>query len=295
MKLLLTGGAGFIGSRLIERWQLEFPNSQITVIDDLSKGKRENVPEEILFIEADLAISNILETLEHHDIVVHFCGQSSGERSFQDPFKDAMSNYVASVNVMNYVNRVIPKSLIFSSSMSIYGENNAGPQTPYAFNKLSAENYFIKFNNAITDLKVLRLNNVYGPGQNMDDMKQGMASIFLSQALKTDKIIVKGSLDRTRDFVWIYDVCDLVISVLLSPSDSGHAVLDVASSDLVSVRRLLDVIQENLGKRKIFSESGTPGDQFNVNRYDDIFKVHLKRDSVKIEQGLKKWIKEIKD
>ena len=137
----------------------------------------------------------------------------------------------------------------------------------------------------------LRLFNVYGPGQNMLNMKQGMASIFLSQALKNNQITVKGSLDRYRDFVYIEDVVSSFI-LALNSNEQGYDVYNVCSGEKVKVSQILNIIKDEISNDIVITEeSGTPGDIFGiVGSNDKIKKILDWKHTTNFEEGMKKMI-----
>lgn len=291
MRLLITGGAGFIGSSLARHLaQKEF--YEIYVVDNLSKGKESNVPPSVNFICTDLSIEENVSSLPTVDIIVHLCGQSSGERSFEDLKKDLESNYLSTVNILRFaINRGI-KKILFSSSMSIYGDGDLVPKTPYGINKLASE-YLLKSHSKEIEHCILRLNNVYGPGQDLDDMKQGMVSIFLAQALNRGEILVKGSLDRQRDFVFIKDVVELIEYIIQNQLFENHTI-DVNSGEVSTVGNLIDEISSLIRVSDITVISGTRGDQFQVANKPDTFKLLMDKSSTRLKEGLNNWITSLK-
>jgi UDP-glucose 4-epimerase len=161
--------------------------------------------------------------------------------------------------------------------MSVYGEvaeqpipedHVAQPLSFYGVGKLASENYMRIY--AAKGLKAtsLRLFNVYGPGQNMGNLRQGMVSIFLAQLLKEDKVIVKGTLDRFRDFIYIDDSVDFVVDILGDARSFG-GIYNVGTGVKTTVQELLEKMMVISGmKKQIAIQAGTPGDQKGI--YADI-------------------------
>lgn len=294
MKILITGAAGFIGSSLYKKLNKK-DKYEFILIDDLSKGLISNLPKNTKLIQRDISKINCYNNIENVDAIIHFAGQSSGERSFIDPIRDLNSNYISTINTLNFAKKCNCQTIVFSSSMSVYGDNNRGPLTNYGINKLAAETYLkINSENKINIFN-LRLFNVYGPGQDLKDMMQGMVSIFLSQAISSNEIIVKGSLKRKRDFVYIDDVTDLVNQLLNLSVNQNNIVktFDVASGNVYTIEQLLIEIQSLFGKKKIIQSTGTRGDQFKVKADIGEMSKILKRDTIKLENGLIKWKKSL--
>jgi UDP-glucose 4-epimerase len=210
MKVLITGVAGFIGSHVAARFLKE--GYEVVGVDDLSNGRIENVPKGIQFIEADLADKSCVENLPTNCfLILHLSGQSSGEISFDDPVLDLEKNTVSTLNLIHYGIRNSSERIVFASSMSVYGEVDEQasceslypqPLSCYGVGKLASECYLKVFQDKLSYV-ALRMFNVYGPGQDLNNLRQGMVSIFLAQALKTGKIEVKGNLSRYRDFIYI--------------------------------------------------------------------------------------------
>jgi UDP-glucose 4-epimerase len=292
VRVLITGGAGFIGSSLAKNF-IEQNRYEIFLVDDLSKGLEENIPSSVNFIKMDLSDRRSVSNLPDVDIIIHLCGQSSGERSFDDVVKDLDSNYKSTVNLVQYAIQRGIKKFIFSSSMSVYGDGDLVPKTPYGVHKLASEHLLRTFSSDFSHC-ILRLNNVYGPGQDMKDMKQGMVSIFISQALNQGEIHIKGSMNRERDFVYINDVI-LLIKHLVEQQDFENMIVDVNSGEISTVRKLIGIISDHIRVSKTSIIAGTRGDQFSVPKKPDTFKELMGRPATSLKEGLSEWIKTLKD
>jgi len=164
--------------------------------------------------------------------------------------------------------------------MSIYGivtelpvkeDSRCEPLAFYGVGKLASERYLKIYETRGLKPTILRFFNVYGPGQNMSNLKQGMISIYLAQLLDNDKIVVKGSLDRFRDFIYIEDVVDAVMLSLRSGKAIGK-IFNVGTGKQTTVRELLKKLMDLSGIHKPVIEAGpTPGDQFGI--YADISRI----------------------
>lgn len=300
MKYLVTGAAGFIGSAIVRRILGHGENTCVT-IDNLSTGKRENVPSECRFLHGNTYDMSVLKQLdeEQFDAIIHIAGQSSGEISFDDPVYDLQTNTQSTIMLLKYARHTGCRKFIYASSMSVYGDHNpplvdensnAVPKSFYAVGKLASENYMRIYSQYGIACTALRFFNVYGIGQNLDNLRQGMASIFLAQAIKNGHIVVKGSKDRFRDFVYIDDVVDAVLKAV--NRDSGYAVYNVCTGKPQTVEKVIETIQSNLGSPvAVDYVSGTPGDQFGI--YGDFCKIQADlgwRPTVDFQDGMKKMI-----
>ena len=192
MHVLITGGAGFIGSHLA----FFYLNKKIsvTVVDNLSTGFEENIPSGAHFIRQDITEAGWTSLLSKDiDYVIHLAAQSSGEISFEDPLYDVRTNTVGTLELLKWSHENRIKKFIFASSMNVYGnvqdeliveESLTNPTSFYAVGKVASENYIKIFSELGLDSVVLRLFNVYGVGQNMENMKQGMVSIYCAYVKK---------------------------------------------------------------------------------------------------------------
>ena len=303
MKYLVTGGAGFIGANVCVRLLRE--GNDIVTIDDLSTGKAENLPKGATFIEGDIADDHIISQLAGHqfDAIIHLAGRSSGEISFENPLRDISSNTISTLRLLEFAKQTNVKKVIYASTMSVYGQNGTQeqfsetdtpqPQSFYAVGKLASENYLkIYCKQYEMSFVALRYFNVYGPGQNLDNMKQGMMSIFMKQILddSASSIIVKDDLDRFRDFSYIDDVVDVTLEALHNNSFYNQ-IINVGSGQKTTVADLINHLQQASGSTKpIDVQGGTPGDQFGI--YADVTKLDkaMVRHVTPMADGIKKML-----
>ena len=275
--MLVTGGAGFIGSHLVERLLAE--GDAVTVFDNLSTGRRENVPRDVELVEGDVgdrAAVDAVFGLRRFDAVFHIAGQASIRLSFAEPEVDLRTNVVGTVNVLRGCTETRVPRLLNASSMTAYGEPDLIP-TPedvpcvpvsyYGVTKYAAERYaHVTAARADVDLAVtsLRMFNVYGPRQSISNPYQGVLAIFIGNVLRREPITIHGDGKQTRDFVFIDDVADAWLRVLADPSTSG-SVLNVGSGHETSVNELADAVLAALGETteswEIRREDAQLGDQ----------------------------------
>jgi UDP-glucose 4-epimerase len=295
-KILVTGVAGFIGSYVALRFIRE--GYSVVGVDDLSNGRIENVPAGLEFICGDLAqASTIAQIPADCRKVLHLAGQSSGEISFDDPIADLEKNTVSTLNLIRYSieNRV--ERLVYASSMSVYGsvenepiaESHAcSPLSCYGVGKLTTEGYLRVYQNKLASVS-MRMFNVYGPGQDMSNLRQGMVSIYLAQALASGKIEVKGSTDRFRDFIFIDDVVEAWFRAASYPSAIGQT-LNIGTGVKTTVGTLLQQICQLVPGSDYFVKGATPGDQSGIFSDPTNMKASLGINSfTQLDAGLKKF------
>ena len=270
-KYLVTGAAGFVGSSIAKKL-LDLGNEVIT-IDNLSTGIITNIPAGVNFIHGNVQDVETIKKLDNQKIecIYHIAGQSSGEISFDDPIYDLQTNTQSTLLLIDLAKRINCKKIIFASTMSVYGDNKKivsendenDPKSFYGVGKLASEKY-LKINSEDIVCTVLRLFNIYGPGQNMHNLRQGMVSIFLQQALTSKNIIVKGSLERFRDFIYIDDVVSAFLSAEKRKSKEFQ-VYNIGTGIKSSVKDLIAIIIKHFDEEKnIIIENNTPGDQFGI-------------------------------
>jgi UDP-glucose 4-epimerase len=260
--VLVTGGAGFIGSHLVER--LLADGHAVTVLDNLSTGRRQHVPTDAELVEADVGDREAVDSTfarTHFDAVFHIAGQASIRLSFAEPEVDLRTNVVGTVNVLRgCIESGVPR-LVNASSMTVYGEPELVP-TPedvpcipvsyYGVTKYAAERYaHVTAARADVELAVtsLRMFNVFGPRQSIANPYQGVLAIFIGNVLRREPIAIHGDGEQTRDFVYVDDVVDAWLRALDDPSTAG-SVLNVGSGRETSVNELADAVLGALGESR---------------------------------------------
>lgn len=300
---LVTGAAGFIGS-CVTRALLNGGGNQVVTIDNLSTGKRDAIPDGCIFIDGNDFDIDVINQLNKYkfDSIIHIAGQSSGEISFENPVYDLKTNVQSTLMLLDYAKNTGCKEFIFASSMSVYGDKENPlvsedtfpmPKSFYAVGKLASENY-MRIYSQMYGIKctALRFFNVFGVGQNMDNLKQGMASIYLALAIRNHHITIKGSGDRFRDFVYIDDVVDAVLKSMNRTKGEMFEVYNVSNNRKVHVRDIITYIEEHL-PYNVTREyvQGTPGDQNGVYGINNKIKNDLGWEgTVTFEVGMQRMI-----
>ncbi len=224
MKILVTGGAGFIGSHLVDRLIQE--GNEVVVVDNLSTGKRKNVNKKAVFYKLDIQSKRIDRVFkkERPLILVHLAAQMNVRHSTEDPGFDAQVNILGTINLLEHAVRHGVRKVSFASSGgAIYGEqevfpaseeHKTDPASPYGISKLAGEKYLAYYANAAGLRYVaLRFANVYGPRQESEG-EAGVVAIFTKKMLKGEQPIINGTGKQTRDFVFVDDVVEAIMVTL---------------------------------------------------------------------------------
>jgi UDP-glucose 4-epimerase len=257
--ILVTGGAGFIGSHLADAL-LERAND-VVVLDDLSTGSRDHVPRNAELVEADVADAEAVRSAfegRRFDAVVHIAGQASISKSFDNPENDLRVNVVGTLNVIDQMVAHGVSRLVYASSMTAYGEPQTIP-TPesepcipisyYGVTKYAAERY-VQVAGARTDVELsvtsLRMFNVYGERQSLTNPYQGVLAIFIGNVLRGEPITIHADGKQTRDFVYVGDVVDAWLRILGDPGTRG-GVYNVGSGRETTIAELAQAVVRAFG------------------------------------------------
>jgi UDP-glucose 4-epimerase len=281
MRVLVTGGAGFIGSHLAER--LVGLGHDVFVVDSEATGHREHVPAGAKYKKGDVCRVEEMEEIFRAglDAVAHIAGQVSLIRSFTDPVVDLRTNVEGTVNVLGCCIRHRVPRLLYASSMTVYGHNGVLPtaeHTPsapvsyYGITKYAAERYVhttaarpdLDFHFGVTSF---RMYNVYGPGQALDNPYQGVLGIFLGNLLRGEPLTIFGDGSQSRDFIYIDDVIDAWVAALTNEASHGQ-VLNLGSGQRLKISDLADQVLAASGLNRddwpVAYAPGRPGEQLHV-------------------------------
>jgi UDP-glucose 4-epimerase len=281
MKVLVTGGAGFIGSHLAEG--ILAAGHRVVVIDNESTGRRENVPGSAAFIRGDVANLKELESAFEGgvDAVCHIAGQVSIIRSFTDPVADLRTNVQGTINVLQLCLKHKVPRLLYASSMTNYGQTEVlpipethpcEPTSYYGITKFAAERYVhttasrvdLDFGFHVTSF---RMYNVYGPRQALDNPYQGVLGIFLGNLLRKEPITIYGDGEQSRDFIYISDVVRAWVTALDNEAAFGR-IFNIGSGRRLTINQLadavLDAFQQSRSTWEVRYSPARPGEQRHV-------------------------------
>lgn len=278
MKLLVTGGAGFIGSHLLQLL-VQDADIETVVLDNLSSGSYSHVPGSIRLVEGDICDKNIDELFaaEHFDAVIHLAAQTMVPYSLEHPDEDCNTNLMGIINILECCRKHGVKSVVFSSSAAIYGDNlnvplkeseRPLPTSFYGLTKMASEHYLRLYHDLYgINTTVLRFANVYGERQG-DGGEGGVISIFCKLLAAGKPVTVFGNGEQTRDFVYAGDIAKALLKAV---SLEGHHTINISTQEETSLNQLLEAFRKAVGH------------QFTINyapaRTGDIFRSVLCHDN----------------
>ena len=252
MNYLITGGAGFIGRHLANR--LVAAGHNVRVLDDLSAGEKEALDSRILFTRGDVRDQPKLWTLLHDiDVVYHLAAKVSLPQSVLYPREYNDVNVGGTVALMEAMRAIGARRVVLASSGTIYGDQKRQPvdekvppdlRTPYAVSKLASENYLFTLGQHYgIEAVALRIFNAYGPGQALPPAYPPVVPQFMMRIIQGGSVVVFGSGQQTRDYVYIDDVVDALIAAG-ERTDVAGEVINIGSGVETSVNQLIALIEE---------------------------------------------------
>ncbi|NIA30353.1 MAG: NAD-dependent epimerase/dehydratase family protein [Actinobacteria bacterium] len=298
MKILVTGGAGFIGSNIVDAYIAA--GHDVVVLDNLSTGRIKNLNKKAEFAQLDIQDDlSALFSKHKFDIVNHHAAQMDVRRSVEDPIFDARTNVLGFINILQNCARSGVKKVIFASSGgAIYGEQDyfpadenhkTQPYSPYGITKLVGEKYLFFYNLTYNlNYVVLRYANVYGPRQNPHG-EAGVVAIFIKKLLDGEQPFINGNGEQTRDFVFVRDVVKAnVLALDYEQSD----IFNVGTGVETNVNQLYQAINKLTGKN--MPEKHAPakeGEQMrSVVDHSKIQTLLGWKQDYDLEQGLKETV-----
>ncbi len=250
-KVLVTGGAGFIGSHLVNG--LLEHGYTVAVVDDLSTGQLRNLNHQATFYHCPINDPRILQIIrrEGPEIVFHLAAQSSVRNSTVDPVGDADTNVLGTIRLISAANEEGVEKIVFSSTGgAIYGNpatvpcdehTPANPLTPYALSKYVSEQYLDLFHRTYgLKYTIMRYANVYGPGQNPNG-EAGVIAIFAGTMLRGRNPEIYGDGLQERDFVYVSDVVDANLAAI---HDGDGGIYNIGTGDPVTIKRIYSLLKE---------------------------------------------------
>lgn len=259
-RILVTGGAGFIGSHLVDA--LLAKGYGVRVLDDLSTGKVSNLPmdnPQLQLVVGDVADAAALaEAMHGCGAVVHLAAVASVQASVEDPVRTHQSNFIGTLRVCEAMVAAGIRRVVFASSAAVYGNNGEGtpinedtpksPLTPYAADKLASE-YYLDFYRRQHGLEpvILRFFNIFGPRQDPSSPYSGVISIFSERAKSARPITVFGDGGQTRDFVYVEDLVKILVQGLEHPAPAADAT-NVGLSGVTTLNDLIAALEQISGQ-----------------------------------------------
>lgn len=246
--ILVTGGAGFIGSHIVD--ELINNSYNVIVADNLSTGRMENINNSAIFYNIDIKDKTRLETLFINNkikYIIHLAAQASVGYSMKYPICDANENIISSLNLIELAKKYNIKKLIVSSTAAVYGEpqylpidenHNANPSSYYGLSKLTMEKY-IELSNI--DYIIFRFSNVYGPRQ-IPEGEAGVVSIFMDYFINNNEINIFGDGNQTRDFIYVKDIAKILF-LCIKNDNITKEIINISSNVSISINELYEKLK----------------------------------------------------
>lgn len=300
MKILVTGGAGFIGSHVVD--QYIDAGHEVLVIDDLSTGKKDNLNPKAKFFQLDIRSQQAADLIikEKPDVLNHHAAQMDVRKSVEDPQFDADVNIKGLLNLMEAFKKAgsLKRTIFASTGGAIYGDADqiptpetypTRPICPYGVSKLSSEHYLYYYHQVFNlPYTVLRYGNVYGPRQNPHG-EAGVVAIFTQKMLKNEPAVINGPGKQTRDFVFVKDVA---FANKLALEKNINGIFNIGTGKQTNVNTIFRTLKE-LTKTKIEEKHGPARAGEQQKSCLDYSKAQAKLDwqpQVDIKTGFKKTV-----
>lgn len=254
MKVLVTGGAGFVGSHVVDT--LIENKHEVVVCDSLVSGSKGNIHPGARFYQVDIRSADLEDIFkqEKPEIVYHLAAQSVVPPSIKDPMYDESVNVGGTLNLLEMMRKYEAKKIIYSSSAAVYGnpvelpvkeDHPIQPLSPYGLSKWIAEHYLALYQRMYgIDYTAFRYANIYGPRQTPEG-EGGVVSIFVDQIKKEETPTINGDGRHTRDYIYVGDVAQ---ANLMAMDRGSQAVVNLGTGRAVSILELLQLLEEVTGK-----------------------------------------------
>ncbi len=298
MKVLVTGGAGFIGSHIVD--MLIEKNYSVVIIDNLSHGKKAYLNKNAVFYEKDICDKSLVDIFEKErpDFVIHNAAQISVPNSILDPINDANINIIGSINVLEAAAKVGVKKIIYPASAAIFGEpkylpiDEAHPLemvSGYGVSKHTVEHYLNMYKALYNlDFVSFRYSNVYGPRQDSSG-EGGVVAIFCEKLLGNESPFIYGDGLQIRDFIYVKDIA---LANILALESNLSGIYNVCTNEQVTVKQLLTHINCILNKQiaPIYTSERKGDIKNSYMSYDKIYKQFGFKPMTSISEGLKETL-----
>ena len=263
-KAIVTGGAGFIGSNLVNR--LIEKGIEVVVLDNLSTGKEENINPKAKFIQCDISKSSIFDlmyNMKGADVVFHLAALARVQPSIEDPIPFNEVNITGTLNILLAAHKTGIKRVVYSASSSAYGNTDilptpedapTNPLSPYGLQKYVGEQYCKMFSEVYgLDTVSLRYFNVYGEQMNFGGAYKTVIAVFIEQMQKGEKLNIVNEGNQRRDFTYVGDVCNANILAATTSNKFNGEVFNVGNGDNFSVNEVADMFggQKKYGEKII--------------------------------------------
>lgn len=300
MKILVTGGAGFIASQIADAFIEN--GHEVVILDDLSTGFEKNINPKAKFIKANICDKSLGELFksEKFDVINHHAAQMDVRRSVKDPEFDATTNILGTINLLqNSIKYGVKKFMFASTGGAVYGEQDyfpadekhpLQPKSPYGISKLAVEKYLYFYNSEYQlNYSILRYANIYGPRQNPFG-EAGVVAIFSTKLLKGEQPIINGHGKQSRDYVFVGDV---VKANLLALKDEASDIYNIGTGIETDVNQLYQYINDitKANKEEIHGPAAAGEQLRSVISSDKLYNKFGWRPLTKLENGLELTVK----
>lgn len=254
MKVLVTGGAGFIGSHIVD--QLIASGHEVVVVDNLSSGNREQVDRRASFYELDVVNPQLVQIIEQEQprVIVHQAAQTRVDVSIEEPVRDAQTNLIGTINLLEGARKAGTKKIVFASTAAVYGnprylpideQHPIHPLSGYGAAKAGAERYLEIYRHLYgIDYTVLRYANVYGLRQDPRG-EGGVVSIFIDKILRQEAVTIFGDGEQTRDYVFVEDIAR---ANCLAIEQADGEVINLGTGVQTSIKELITTFEKVTGQ-----------------------------------------------